>query len=153
MRQYRIGIFEEGGELISTTYVQLFRNGIIEATEDGLLLPEHNEKILPITTIEGDLIMSISSYLQIQKIIRVEPPILVFLTLAGVKDHYYYDLRRGRRKYTIDRDTLQLPEVLIEDFNVNVGEIMKPCFDAIWNACGISKSPNYNENGVWVPPP
>jgi hypothetical protein len=61
------------------------------------------------------------------------------------KDEVYEELSLGECR--------RIAEYWIKGFNVNVGVIMKPCFDAIWNACGISKSPNYNENGVWVPPP
>jgi hypothetical protein len=51
--------------------------------------------------------------------------------------------------YPIDRDMLLLPEVVIENYNVEAQHILKPCFDSIWNACGLSESLNYDENGDW----
>ena len=51
--------------------------------------------------------------------------------------------------HTIDRDILQLPEVIIESYDVRAADVLKPFFDSIWNACGFKKSFNYNDNDEW----
>ncbi|MBU7009184.1 MAG: hypothetical protein HXS46_00730 [Theionarchaea archaeon] len=49
--------------------------------------------------------------------------------------------------HTIDRDVLALPEIMIENYDIIARDILKPCFDSIWNACGFPRSLNYNEAG------
>ena len=51
----------------------------------------------------------------------------------------------------IDRDILQLPEAIVETYDARPEIILKPAFDAIWNACGFAKSLNYDEKGEWKP--
>jgi hypothetical protein len=72
------------------------------------------------------------------------------VTMTGVK---HRSLHLGgfslRRSNYIDRDVLQLPDVLIEDENLAAGKIMRPIFDAIWNAAGWEKCFNYDEDGRW----
>lgn len=33
---------------------------------------------------------------------------------------------------------------MIENFDVNLAEVMKPIFDTVWNAAGYIGSPNYD---------
>jgi hypothetical protein len=136
----------------SYSYVQLFNNGIIEAVEGRYLGPRENEGNLSIrgTAYEIQLIKSLSIYLSALKEIHVELPIFIFLTLVGVKG-YFMSVGQGmfkeRGEYEIDRDILLLPEVIIENYNTAAGDVLKPCFDAMWNACGFLKSPNYDDAG------
>ncbi len=41
--------------------------------------------------------------------------------------------------HPIDRDTVLLPDILIDSLNVDVPQVMKPIFDAVWNACGLPR--------------
>lgn len=47
--------------------------------------------------------------------------------------------------HPIDRDVLSLPEVVIEDleYEDQAPKLLKPCFDAVWNACGFAGSLNF----------
>ncbi len=77
----------------------------------------------------------------------------VFLTLLGVKGYSmglnpeHYDTEG----YQIDSDILQLPEVIIESYDEVAKNILRPCFNSIWNACGFPRSFNYNDKGEWAP--
>ena len=53
--------------------------------------------------------------------------------------------------HTIDREILQLPEIIIESYDASAEKVLKPCFDSIWNACGFPISLNYNDEGGWAP--
>lgn len=137
----------------SHSYVQLFRNGIIEAVEGLLLQPYKEQLIIPSIAYEQELIRSLTEYLSALKTLNVEPPIFVFLTLLGVKGYSMavdrdYDIEEV---YAIDRDILQLPEVTIESYDDKAEHVLKPCFDSIWNACGFKRSFNYNDEGEWAP--
>jgi len=146
--------YSGGREDKSHSYVQLFRNGIIEAVEGLLLQPYKEQLIIPSIAYEQELIRSLTEYLSALKTLNVEPPIFVFLTLLGVKgysmavDTWRYDIEEI---HTIDRDILQLPEVTIESYDVSAEKVLKPCFDSIWNACGFKRSFNYNDEGEWAP--
>jgi hypothetical protein len=49
--------------------------------------------------------------------------------------------------YAFDRDELTFPEVVIDDYNCDLAEIMKPLFDTIANAAGWACSQSYNAEG------
>jgi len=133
------------------SYVQLFRNGIIEVVE-GWLLRSDGKKLIYGDN-EKELISSLTDYLSILKTLNVEPPIFVFLTLLGVKG-YSMAVRESygcAENHTIDRDVLVLPEAIVEKYDDEVAQVLRPCFYAIWNACGLKKSFNYNDDGEWAP--
>jgi len=138
----------------SDSYVQLYKNGIIEAV-DGLLLDtrfSQGELIIPSVTYEEALIGSLPSYISILKTLNVDLPVFLFLTLIGVKG---YSMAAGWRNLTrevhkIDREVLMLSEIVIESYDVIAKDVLRPCFDSIWNACGFPQSLNYNEAGDWV---
>ena len=138
----------------SRSYVQFFRNGIIEAVEGFLLRLRGERPTIPSIAFEQELIKSLTDYLAVLKTLEVEPPIFIFLSLLGVKgysmgiDTWRYDIEEI---HTIDRDILQLPEVIIENYDEAAEKMLKPCFDSIWNACGFSRSFYYNDAGEWAP--
>lgn len=140
----------------SHSYAQLFRNGIIEAVEGLLLQPfgKEGKLLIPSIAYEQELISSLKGYLPLLEMLNVEPPIFIFLTLLGVKgysmavDTWRYSIHE---RHTIDRDILALPERIIESYDVRAEDVLKPCFDSIWNACGFKRSFNYNEQGEWAP--
>jgi hypothetical protein len=42
---------------------------------------------------------------------------------------------------------LIIPEVMVENFDYDLAEIMRPIFDTVWNAAGYIASPNYDASG------
>lgn len=130
---------------LSSSYVQLFRNGIIESTNVSLLMQGY----IPSVAYETEIVSSIKSYLEVLKELNTESPILIYLAFLRVKG--FKMATSPSRSHEIDKENLILPEVLIEDYNVEPEEFLKPCFDAIWNACGFPKSRNYNADGEWNP--
>ncbi len=139
----------------SSSYMQLYRNGIIEAVEGLLLERDEGKLLIPSIAYEKELIESLDNYLSIFKTLNVEPPIFVFLTLLGVKG-YSMGVNRWRysihETHTIDRDILLLPEAVVENYDSTAAKILKPCFNSIWNACGFPRALYYNEKEEWSPP-
>jgi hypothetical protein len=43
----------------------------------------------------------------------------------------------------IDRDNLIMPEMIIEDLEVDLSVAFKPLFNPVWNACGHAGSTRY----------
>jgi hypothetical protein len=134
------------------SYVQLFRNGIIEAAETSMLEPHEHGLLIPSVLYEQELIHSLSNYLSLLETLTVELPIFVFLTLLGVKGYWMGTdrLLLGRERHVIDRDIILLPEIPIENYQIVAEDVLRPCFDSIWNACGFPSSLNYNKDGKWV---
>ncbi|MFC1715230.1 helix-turn-helix domain-containing protein [Candidatus Poribacteria bacterium] len=125
-------------------YMQLHKNGIIEKV-DGRTIGK--EKSLPNDDYEQKLMESLKACLAFMSNLSVEVPILLFLSLLDVKEcrmQFRGFLDQG---HAIDRDMLVLPEVIVEDYDMPVGDILKPCFDSIWNACGFARCFNYDEEG------
>jgi len=138
------------------SYAQLYKNGLIEAVDATILYPRFNkEKFIPYVALEEDLIRTLGKYFPLSEELQVDPPIFVFLSFVGVKG-YSMPLPRERlfmKDYPfqnlIDREILLIPEVYIESYNISPDQVLKPCFDSIWNACGFPECPNY-KNGKWV---
>ncbi len=135
------------------SYVKLYNNGILEAVEGKYLNPKQNDGQLLIrgSAYENALIKSLSIYLSALKVLGVELPIFVLLTLVGVRG---YSMFVGEKRFNIqgntgiNRDNLFIPEVIIENYPAAPEEVLKPCFDALWNAFGFSGSPNYDDEGM-----
>jgi len=135
------------------SYVKLYNNGILEAVEGKYLNPKKNDGQLLIrgSAYENALIKSLSIYLSALKVLDVELPIFVLLTLVGVRG---YSMFVGEKRFNIqgntgiNRDNLFIPEVIIENYPAAPEEVLKPCFDALWNAFGFSGSPNYDDAGM-----
>jgi hypothetical protein len=137
----------------SHSYVQLYRNGIIEAVEGLFLSADKEKKYIPSVAYEKELLESLPMYLNILRELNINPPILIFLTITGikgfkmaVKPSMFWD----DDSYPIERDILILPESLIETYDTDPKEILRPMFDLIWNACGFERSFNFDESGNWI---
>ncbi|MEO1377679.1 MAG: hypothetical protein AAFW70_26050 [Cyanobacteria bacterium J06635_10] len=110
-------------------------------------------KIIPSTYYEEELINSLQNYLQLQQQLELNAPVLIMLSLLGVRD-YVMGVGDGwdhtRQIYPVDRDNLIVPEIVVEDYGTKASDILHPAFDAIWQACGWDCCKNYDANGNWV---
>ena len=161
-RQWRYnleGMLAYGAALshqVPDSYIQVFFNGIIETVSATILAPYDNKLLIPAVrglNYEKEIIEVVKDYLACQERLSVDPPILFFITLMGVKNYVMGYNRRDDffKEKKVDRDILQLPEVRIDSYSINVEEALKPVFDMIWNACGFDRSYNYDEAGKWNP--
>jgi len=137
-------------------YFQLFRNGIIESVEADLFETDiQDRKVICEALLEGGILESLRKYLTLYHDFEIPPPVFVCLTLLGFKDH---SLPRVRGTLPFDlnqkmgRDVLRFPERIIEDFEESADSIMKPIFNALWNAGGYSEDLYYGEDGTWKNP-
>ena len=136
------------------SYVQMFRNGCIETVSASLLVQPDGGRVISSYAVEYRLIGALRSYLAFQKQLGVEPPLLVMLSLTGVlgatmvsSDPFRTALARD---HSIDRDTLVVPEELVQDYDCAVEQVLKPCFDTVWNAAGWPRSESYDDAGHWI---
>ena len=139
---------------LSRSYIQIFRNGIIETVNTNMLRSYQKEApTIPSGLLEQNILSNLSSFLAIQKQLGISPPFFTMLSLIGVKG-FNMAVKHGldtfkQNQFPIDRDVLLFQENIIEDYETDLSRIMKPNFDAIWNATGWPRSMNYDELGNW----
>ena len=135
--------------LTEPAYLQVFRNGSIEYVWTHPLWQKENKKI-PDVAFERQFIRAVKHLLGIQEDhMEIKPPIFVVLTLMNVRGYAF--MQSG--SHTIDRDSLLIPEIMIETFPHNKYDIekeLKKILDIFWNAVGFPYSPNFDSTGKWT---
>jgi len=136
------------------TYTQFFRSGKIEAVESGILsrMKEADKKILPIGAIENNVMKYSEKTLRLLTELEFQPPFYIFLSLTGIKGSTISTPEEMWPLETelITIDDLMLPEIVIEDVSDNIQHKFRPIFDIIWNAAGISKSLNFDDDNNFI---
>lgn len=133
-------------------YCQVFRNGSVEGVDTFILRPEGKSKHIPSIDFEKEILQSLTGYLSGLRSLDVRRPYLVMLTLVGVKGYRMHAKKPvyPRRDSVIDRDVVAAPAVVFHKEIHDIGERMRPIFDAIWNAAGLPASDNYSQDGKWT---
>ncbi len=138
------------------SYIQFFRNGIIESVYNGIGVyssEELHSLYINGEVIEKAMIDGLKSYLEFYKEIGVRPPVYLFVTILNAKDipvttgtnikfisMFPVDIESLPK---IDRNLVRLPELEIPTFSIDIKKLLKPTFDALWNASGREGSPNF----------
>lgn len=144
---------------ICDSYCQMFFDGTIEAvyadilrTKAGKTPQKDDAAFIPSKAYEAVVVRAIRGYFKEYKTLGIEAPIVISMALLGYKGAYMWtDCASGLDSHPIDRDVVVLPEVTAGSLNEEeVPSIMKPIFDAVWNACGLRHSYNYTESGTWT---
>jgi len=132
------------------SYVQLFRSGTVEAVFRWSPI----ESVLLGSVLEGHLIEAIPRYIDVQKQLGVGPPLFVAITIVSAKGFGLEAVAYGARilsfqRSAMDEDALLAPEMLVEESGVNIGRLLRPSLDTIWQAWGHPGSQGYDEHGDW----
>jgi len=135
------------------SYAHLYRKGIIEAVEGSLIKTIVSKKEIPSVAFEEEILKVIPYYFEVFRRIGVESPIFLYLSFVNIKD-YTMKLNNeilGVQSTQYPEETLKLEDIFIEDFNKidDIPRLMQPVFDEVWNAFGMFKSFNYDEDGNW----
>jgi hypothetical protein len=134
-------------------YTQIYRNGVLEAVQGRILAQVYEGRpTIPSIAYERTIFEYMPRCFQLLGSVGVSMPIIVALTLTGVKGLYMgVQNMWGESGYPINSDTLVLPETIVETPATTTSQVLKPIFDLIWNACGFRGSTNFDENGNWRP--
>jgi hypothetical protein len=136
----------------SSAYTQVYRNGVIEAVRVGVLSTSEKPGLIPSLSYEEAVVGYIPHCFQILKRLGCSPPVLVGISLIGVRGlRLAVDSLSMEGSTAIDRDVLMLPEIVVEDFSAPPGPTLKPTLDLVWNACGHTSSPYFDTAGNWLP--
>ena len=149
---------------LSPSYCQLFRTGQIESVNAEMVYEQDGRRLIPIIDYEKNVIWAIMNYLRVLKKLEVPAPLFIFIAMLGVLGIQMPRLGIQYHHFNrpIDRDTLILPDILIEEYpNLSesdeksnfqeIAKLLRPVFDAVWNACGFPRSFNYDNQGNWNP--
>jgi len=135
-------------------YTQIFRSGVLEATMANLIHVRDGHSFIPGLALERDIFEVFSQYIIGLRDVGVPPPLIIMLTLEGVRGVQYAVRQRilDRQEPPLPEETLLLPECILEDYGGDLEHhrAVRPAFDALWNAIGYSRSQFFDGNGRWV---
>jgi hypothetical protein len=131
------------------SYVQFYRNGILESVDTSILAHHHDDFLIPGLGFENKIIDALKNHLVFYSEQNITLPILLFISLVGIEGYTVWNSKTSpfTTNNRIDKENLLLPGVLIENYSRKAENILKPCFDLIWNASGYSGSMYYDESG------
>lgn len=137
-------------------YIQVFRNGAVECVETVYMAEHSIENAILLETLEHIIITYLETALLIQKNLGVSLPIVIMVSVLGVKDTVLtMDRRRAfrhsdHRSIPLYQDRLLIPDTLVEDYETDPRIAAKPILDILWNAAGWDRSLSYDEHGNWI---
>lgn len=132
------------------SYVQLFRNGVIELVESSTL---DGRDIIPSKSYEYKIADGIQRAIGILKKVEVGTPIWICVSLLGVGGMSMSNSSCEGEfddEHPIRQRDLILPATPYDAYGQDVGRILQPVFDLVWNACGLRKSRNYDNDGDFL---
>lgn len=131
----------------SYSYTQFFRNGIIEAATSSFPVLQNKRKSIFGLREEGEVLDRTWEYLKLQDKLGVTSPKLIMISFLSVRgcvieppNIISFD---SSGYHPIERDNLILPDIMFDDLQLDLQEILKPNFNAIWNSVGIAQSPEH----------
>jgi hypothetical protein len=135
----------------TNSYVQLFRNGAVEAVCKW----EADRQALFGGVLDQELVRAVPLYRSLQERLGVGAPLFIAISALAVKGFRIWPiLTRNplafRSARPIDQDVLLAPEVLVEDEGGGAGDSLRPALDTIWQASGWAGSQGFDESGKWV---
>ncbi len=142
--------FEDAVEQGSGKYTQVFRSGAVEATE--VLGPREQDMELPGSVFELRSIQLFARFKDLAPALGIDPPVYAFLSMVGVRGCRLGFGGMGviyENDHPLSQDVVLLPEVVMEDFGADPGRLLRPAFDVVWNAFGLLRSLNYDDQGNW----
>ena len=141
-------------------YTKLFRSGLLEAIDcsfvgDPLAMPEPYRKahsqLFWTAKYEKPILDLFPKWLEVMRLAQLEPPAFITLSFIGLSGRVPYigDQFRGGGLglRPIRHDPLMLPPTLIESLDVDAKTVILPLINRLWQACGMPRSFNFDENG------
>ena len=136
-------------------YFQVFRNGVTEYVYS--MFENVQDRVISLHHIEMEVIRNLRFLLGFQSNLGIEPPLVIMLSLARVRD---YRLKPGipgvyghsaeTSPISLRKDNLLLTDIIIENYEQDIEVLMKPIFDILWNAGGWDGSMNYDKQGARI---
>jgi hypothetical protein len=119
--------------------IYLFNNGIVEMYTSYFFEKIENKKFIIGNFIYNELEKTLKEIFKYYDVLKISLPIIICVRVIYCKSYY---LKTKINSFNmmpnaIDRDLLQLPQIRIDEINVNtVNIVLKKVLDSIWNAAG-----------------
>ncbi len=151
-------------EKVYVGYVQLYRNGMIEAIDSSLLKPttqlygqsfHQPVKKLGMWFLEKNIISSCEKYLKTLEKIGAGLPIYLYFSFINMRG-YTISLRPYQGSFiSTDSDSAKknevfLPRIKLDSFGINFEKELKSSFDIFLNVFNQPSSRNYDDNGNFI---
>lgn len=151
------------GKLVATTqgnggsssYLHLYRNGIVEMVDALLLsrtLPNTQQRFIPSIGFERFILMGTARGIRLLRHLGATGPIAIAITMTNVRgmilgiDDWHYETHQT----PVLNEHLFLPEAILNEIEVPFVPVVKPIIDLVWNACGIGQSLYFDAEGNWT---
>lgn len=122
-------------------YVQLFRNGAIEAFQHLDFFLNERRRIKA-KHLESHVLKWADNFIKLQERLSIHPPFMFLLSLLSVKGYSIAETESAWGSGDpIDRSGLLLPEILLMKTDESLHEVLRPAFDIIWQSAGHEHSP------------
>jgi len=138
----------------SHQYIQVFRNGGIEGVMT-FSSGEHAYDKFYGDEQEKDIIRFVEAALKFRASHGLGFPVLIMVSLLRFRGVSLLPPARSRPSFGVvpfDRDTVLLPDVVVETADESVARKLRPLFDVMCQAAGYKGSRSHNEAGDWQPP-
>lgn len=139
----------------ATAFNQIFRTGALEALRHGGLLTNPSRQYIPSSTISAFFRDAIDRFFKAEQSFGFAGPAVVSASLLFVND---YEFGLGQQFFHFnramaDRQHLILPETWVDSIETltDVDSVVRPILDVLWQAFGVERCYEYNDQGVWSP--
>lgn len=150
------GFMNYDGRDAIRAYSQLYRDGRLEAAMSDLAYPLEREQknglhVLRDSIVEKAMFALVPNYLAFCKAIDLDAPIWLYSALVDCEGvRICTDLSfRDASDHGIDRSPCHLPEFEITSLDVEPQTLLRQWCDRLWQACGMERSFNFDEDGNW----
>lgn len=137
----------------SRSYVQIFRNEVIEATAGGVAAARPGANMPDdeyfSTQFVRYLLDRLPGYCEAIRKLEIPGPAWILLSFFGMQKVWIHghDSDWG----CCNQDELILPDVQIEDIELDsADELMRPALDILWNSAGFERCFRYNSSGKFT---
>lgn len=125
---------------------------IYPAQTADLTSAQNNKSLFYTYLLEKGVLKALSNFKNSICISVLNTPLAIMISLLRLKG---YEIAAERQRWgteptLIDRNEQIVPEVVVDNFDYDAEQALRPAFDTIWNAAGCQQSPNYDGHGKWI---
>jgi hypothetical protein len=134
------------------TYAQFFRNGAIESVAE-LRYADDSSSCFTGRDMGTLIVSGIRQYFEVLKSFNAGLPAYVFLSLCnatGIKYRYPISGYSWKETSMFGKEIAALPEIRVDDFNIDVPLVLRPIFNMLWNTFGFEACDLYGGKGEWL---